>query len=91
MYDDEVSDFSQEFAFYFDTIMRPFKDKIREAVAKVEDLPIDLVCPSHGPFCEKTPEGPSKLTAAGRPSGRLRPAGLLLTLSPHGNTREMAA
>jgi flavorubredoxin len=33
LFDDELPDFSADFHFYFDCIMRPFKDKIREAVA----------------------------------------------------------
>ncbi len=92
LYDDEVDDFSQEFAFYFDTIMRPFKEKIREAVAKVEDLSIDLVCPSHGPLLRKNLreaiENYRRWSAL--PADYDQKRALLLTLSPHGNTREMA-
>ena len=91
LYNDEVSDFSGEFAFYFDSIMRPFKDKVREAVAKVENLPIDLIAPSHGPLLRRDPRGAIaayKRWAAPPPPGTRV---LLLTLSPHGNTRDMAA
>lgn len=35
--------------FYFDTIMRPFKTFALEALDKIEELEIDIVCPSHGP------------------------------------------
>ena len=55
LYNDEVGAFSSEFAFYFDTIMRPFKDKIREAVAKVEGLDLSMICPSHGPLFRNYP------------------------------------
>ena len=92
LYDDEVEDFSAEFAFYFDTIMRPFKDKIREAVAKVEGLPIQLICPSHGPVLRR---GAQEAVASYRrwaapPAIPAAKRVLVLTLSPHGNTREMA-
>lgn len=35
--------------FYFDSIMRPFKTFVLEALDKIEDWEIDIVCPSHGP------------------------------------------
>ena len=92
LFDDEVGDFSREFHFYFDTIMRPFKDKIRQAVAKVENLPIQMVCPSHGPLLRRDPKGAiasyARWAAALAAGERKRL--LMLTLSPHGNTREMA-
>ena len=92
LYDDEVGDFSGEYRFYFDTIMRPFKEKIREAVSKVESLPIRLVCPSHGPLrrqgAREAIDGYARMAAPPADEG-LR--ALTLTLSPHGNTRTMAA
>lgn len=91
LYDDEVPDFSGEFSFYFDTIVRPFKEKVREALAKVENLPIDMILPSHGPLLRRDVQ--AKIEAYRRWSA-LPPDGgkraLLLTLSPHGNTRDMA-
>ncbi|PLX86261.1 MAG: FprA family A-type flavoprotein [Desulfuromonas sp.] len=92
LFDDEVPDFSSEFAHYFYTIMRPFKDKIREAVAKVEGLDLSLVCPSHGPLLRRDPMDAVRAyrrMAAAPPSTGAKRA-LLLTLSPHGNTRTMA-
>jgi flavorubredoxin len=35
--------------FYFESIMRPFKTYVLEALDKIEDLEVDIVCPSHGP------------------------------------------
>ncbi len=92
LYDDEVEDFTMEFEQYFDAIMRPFKAKIREAVAKVEDLDIDLVCPSHGPVLRRQPKAAIaryKDLSAPPPEADGKRV-LLLTLSPHGNTRVMA-
>ena len=90
LYNDEVADFSGEFSFYFDSIMRPFKASIREAVAKVENLPIAMICPSHGPLLR---EKPLAAVAAYKDWSQPPTNGtkvLLLTLSPHGNTRDMA-
>jgi len=93
LFDDEILDFSKDFHFYFDCIMRPFKDKVREAVAKVEKLELQLICPSHGPIHRRDPR--SVIDAYRRwsapPPAKAKPRALLLTLSSHGNTRSMAA
>jgi flavorubredoxin len=41
--------------YYYDLIMRPFREYVSEAVAKVEDLDINAICPSHGPIRKKDP------------------------------------
>ncbi len=93
LYDDECPDFSGEFNFYYDSIMRPFNEKVREAVAKVENLTIDMILPSHGPLVRRDVQAKidayRRLSAPPPDTGRKR--ALLLTLSPHGNTRDMAA
>lgn len=92
IFDDEIADFSYDFFFYFDCIMRPFKDKIRAAVAKVEDLPIRMVCPSHGPIRRETGKGSIsayKRWAAPPPQGA-KPKAVMAVLSSHGNTGNMA-
>jgi glyoxylase-like metal-dependent hydrolase (beta-lactamase superfamily II) len=43
LFDDQIPDFSKDFYFYFDCIMRPFKDKVRDAVGKVENLGLKLI------------------------------------------------
>ena len=57
LFDDEMPDFSFEYGYYFDTIMRPFKDKIREAVAKVEGLDLQAGLPLPRPPAAARPEG----------------------------------
>jgi NADH oxidase (H2O-forming) len=92
LFDDQTADFSEEFAFYFDTIMRPFKEHIRSAVRKVEDLPLRMICPSHGPLLRRQPRQAiaryGEWAAAPPETGGRKV--LLVTLSPHGSTREMA-
>jgi len=93
LFDDEIADFTQDFMFYFDCIMRPFKDKIRAAVAKVENLPLQMVCPSHGPVLRskgKNTIATYKLWSAPPPEAK-KPKAVLAVLSSHGNTRAMAA
>jgi len=93
LFDDEIPDFSKDFHFYFDCIMRPFKDKVREAVAKVEGLDLKLICPSHGPIHRRDPKSvvDSYRRWSAPPPAKGKPRALLLTLSSHGNTRSMAA
>ncbi|HKK01357.1 MAG TPA: flavodoxin domain-containing protein, partial [Desulfuromonadales bacterium] len=92
LYDDESSDFSGDFAHYYDTIMRPFKKYILDAVAKVEGLPLRLICPSHGPLLRRAPrqaiDSYRKWSTLPATEGQQV---LVLTISPHGNTRAMAA
>ncbi|PLX95217.1 MAG: FprA family A-type flavoprotein [Desulfuromonas sp.] len=93
LFDDEIPDFSFDFHFYFDNIMRPFKEKIREALAKLDNLPLRLLCPSHGPILRRNPQAvlDSYWRWAAPPPESAHPRVLLLTLSPHGNTRKMGA
>ncbi|TLM68193.1 MAG: FprA family A-type flavoprotein [Deltaproteobacteria bacterium] len=93
LFDDEIPDFSKDFHFYFDCIMRPFKDKVREAVAKVESLPLKMICPSHGPVHRRNPQAviDTYRRLATQPPASIGPRALMLTLSSHGNTRQMAA
>ncbi len=55
VFDDEAGDFAEAYRFYFDHIMRPFKDKVRAAVAKLDGLAIDVICNGHGPVLRKDP------------------------------------
>ncbi len=92
LFDDEISEFYSDFHFYFDCIMRPFKDKVRDALAKIKDLPIRMVCPSHGPVRRSTGdfaiESYARWSVAPPEGGK--PKALLAVLSSHGNTRDMA-
>ena len=92
MFDDLVDDFSYFFRFYFDVIMRPFKEYVLKALDKIEDLPIDTIGPSHGPilrtnvsqYMEKY-----KLWSSSPEKGKV-PCVLIFTASAYGNTLRMA-
>lgn len=92
LFDDQIHEFFADFHFYFDCIMRPFKDKIREALAKIEHLPIRMVCPSHGPI--RRSSGAFAINSyaswSAAPASDGCPKVLLAVLSSHGNTRDMA-
>lgn len=39
----------EAFKFYYKTIMRPYKEHILNAFKKLENIEINMICPSHGP------------------------------------------
>ena len=41
--------------YYFDCIMGPFKPYMLKAIAKIEKLDIDVICPGHGPVLRHNP------------------------------------
>ena len=92
LFDDEINEFYADFHFYFDCIVRPFKDKVRDALKKCAGLPIKMVCPSHGPI--RRSSGQFAIESYARwceaPANGGRPKALMAVLSSHGNTRDMA-
>ncbi len=50
LFNDLVADYSREFKYYFDVIMRPFKPYVLQAIDKIAGLDIKVVGPSHGPI-----------------------------------------
>lgn len=55
IFNDEAEDFSQDFKYYFDCLMSPFKPRVMDAVKKIRELQIDIIAPSHGPVLRKDP------------------------------------
>lgn len=45
-------DFTDAVEYYFHNIMGPFKPKVREALAKLEGLNLDLIATGHGPILD---------------------------------------
>jgi len=90
IYADEVGDFTDEMKFYFDCLVRPFKDKALSAIEKVSGERIEMICPSHGPIRRKDLQ-----EVIGNYVKWSAPAGIekkiaIFYLSPHGNTEKMA-
>jgi flavorubredoxin len=90
LFDDEIGDFRYDFLYYFDHIMRPFKDKVLEACAKISGLEIKMLCPSHGPVLRSAPktyiEEYCKLSTIDK-SGK---KAIIVHVSAYGNTKTMA-
>ena len=92
LFDDEAGDFSEDFRIYFDTIIRPFKKNVRDAMARLKGLDIKVICPTHGPVWRseigRALVSYREWSAEPFLSGKKRV--LMLTHSPHGTTRRMA-
>jgi len=43
-------DFTDAYKYYYDMIMGPFKPYVLEALEKIKDLDIEIICPGHGPI-----------------------------------------
>jgi flavorubredoxin len=90
MFDDEVPDFAGETRFYFDCLMRPFKERVLAAVAKLDGIDLKLICPSHGPIQRSEPR---KMIELYRKWSQPKAGGkrvAIFYISPHGNTEKMA-
>jgi len=88
---DEVPDYTGEIHFYFDCLIRPFKDKARSAIDRIKGERITLLCPSHGPIIRKDPwKTIGAYEQWSQPPGDGKKV-VIFFLSPHGNTEKMAA
>ena len=92
MFDDEVDDFSFEFKYYFEHIIRPFKEFSLRALSRIEDLPFRMIAPSHGPILRS---GIGKSLDAYRewssvPEKGDHPRVMVLYASIYGNTARLA-
>ncbi len=94
MWDDEVGDYSEAFEYYFDVILKPYSKFMLKAIEKIKTLPIDMICPGHGPILRSTWKEKINRTAAiascyledTERNNRV----LIAYVSAYGYTREMA-
>lgn len=56
LYDDEVGDFSYAFKYYYQHIMRPFKQYVLQALQLYKQFEIELIAPLHGPVLRTNPQ-----------------------------------
>jgi len=92
LYNDLVENYDEAFRYYFQVIMRPFKEYVRQALVKLDALPITMICPVHGPilrsdisrYIEKYREWSAE------PPRRSKKRLLIFFASSYGNTERMA-
>lgn len=86
-------DYIADQKLYYDCLIRLYGEHVRRALAKVKDVPIDVVLPSHGPLLRGerltvTVERYRQWSAAPKKPGK-KLVGIVY-LSSHGNTEKMA-
>lgn len=50
MMDDLCGDYQDAYDYYFDVILKPYSKFMLKAIGKIKPLPIDMICPGHGPI-----------------------------------------
>jgi len=96
LFNDQVGDFRFSFEYYYQHIMRPFREHVLNALELLESLPIKLVAPAHGPILREAPlsylqryrqlASPLLHNEAGANNKSL----LVFYISSYGNTARMA-
>lgn len=56
LHEERVEEPDYNLWYYYDLIMRPFREYVAEAVEKIKDLDVRILCPSHGPFRKRNPD-----------------------------------
>lgn len=94
MFDDQVDDYSDAFDYYFDVILKPYSKFMLKAIDKIKALPLEMVCPGHGPILrsgwkekiERTTRKAQKYQDETSRDNRV----LVAYVSAYGYTKEMA-
>jgi NADH oxidase (H2O-forming) len=93
MYDDLITrDVWPDLRYYFDCIMRPFKKNVRNALAKLNELTITQIAPSHGPIIRRDVQKylEAYLSWSEPLPTNVPPQMLIYYATAHGNTELMA-
>lgn len=54
LFNDKIEgDFIDSYKYYFDVIIGPFKPYVLQALKKISNIDIDIICPGHGPILRK--------------------------------------
>ncbi len=55
LFNDRVGDFRFSFEYYYQHIMRPFREHVRAGLDLIEPLELKLIAPAHGPILRDAP------------------------------------
>jgi flavorubredoxin len=96
LFNDRVGDFRFSFEYYYQHIMRPFREHVRAGLDLIEPLELRLIAPAHGPILRDAPRtyvqryrqlaAPLLHNEAGDRDRTL----LIFYISSYGNTARMA-
>jgi len=90
-FEEEGGDFSENFKYYYDVIMRPFKAYVLKALESIAPLTIRMVAPSHGMILRDVPRYVERYRGWST-EPRPVPGGSLVVfyVSAYGFTRQLA-
>jgi flavorubredoxin len=90
---EDNEDYRADQKLYYDCLIRLYNEHVRKALAKVKDMPIEAVLPSHGPLLRGEPLARAiaryQEWSAAPKKGAKKLVGVVY-LSSHGNTERMA-
>ena len=90
---DSKEDAFRSFEFYYNSILRPFKEHIVKALDKIKYLDIDIIAPSHGPILrenlDKYIDSYKKWAGKGKRVSAKKKI-TIIYVSSYGNTKKMA-
>ncbi|MEW5770290.1 MAG: FprA family A-type flavoprotein [Pseudomonadota bacterium] len=55
LFNDRAGDFRFSFEYYYQHIMRPFREHVLNALTLIEPLPLKVIAPAHGPILRDRP------------------------------------
>ncbi len=93
VFDDEAGDFAEPYRYYFENIMRPFQEKVLEAVEKIAALDVDVICTGHGPVLRTDPRKYVELYCKWSEEGEeksVKPRVAVFYSGDYGNVAQMA-
>jgi len=96
LFDDAVGDFSYAFQYYYDHIMRPFKQHVLTALKLYAKFDITLIAPLHGPILRTNPQSYIDKYAAWSSQAKFRKCEFgtkmlsVFYISSYDNTHKMA-
>ena len=96
LFNNQVGDFRFSFEYYYQHIMRPFRDHVLDALELIEPLQLDLIAPAHGPILREAPRSYvqryRQMAAPLLPNevGADNKSLLVFYISSYGNTARMA-
>ncbi len=96
LFNDRVGDFRFSFEYYYQHIMRPFREHVRHALDLIEPLDLALIAPAHGPILRDEPRAyVQRYRQLSAPQLRNEAADraktlLIFYISSYGNTARMA-
>ncbi|MGQ9498608.1 MAG: FprA family A-type flavoprotein [Desulfotomaculales bacterium] len=92
LFDDAVGDFAGAQRYYFEVLFSPFRKHLLTALEKIQNLPLSVIAPSHGPVLRREPrQYVDRYTAWAReeaPSEKKRV--VVLYVSSYGSTEKLA-